>query len=98
MNGWGPKAAAGTRFFIFQEVRNFRPEPRGKREQFGCLLRQALSIGPANQLNRYLLKKVDALELSVRSANCPRNDNIKRRGIRVAGSEPPPRRLDMQTY
>ena len=29
-----------------------------------------------NQLNRYLLKKVDELELSVRSANCPKNDNI----------------------
>jgi DNA-directed RNA polymerase subunit alpha len=30
----------------------------------------------ANQLNRYLLKKVDELELSVRSANCLENDNI----------------------
>ncbi len=30
----------------------------------------------ANQLNRYLLKKVDELELSVRSANCLKNDNI----------------------
>ena len=29
-----------------------------------------------NQLNRYLLKKVDELELSVRSANCLNNDNI----------------------
>src|ERR671910_503889 len=29
-----------------------------------------------NQLNRYLLKKVDELELSVRSANCLKNDNI----------------------
>src|SRR6478609_5603537 len=28
-----------------------------------------------NQLNRYLLKKVDELELSVRSANCLKNDN-----------------------
>ena len=28
------------------------------------------------QLNRYLLKKVDELELSVRSANCLKNDNI----------------------
>ena len=32
--------------------------------------------GDANQLNRYLLKKVDELELSVRSANCLKNDNI----------------------
>ncbi|AAV89165.1 DNA-directed RNA polymerase alpha subunit [Zymomonas mobilis subsp. mobilis ZM4 = ATCC 31821] len=30
----------------------------------------------ANQLNRNLLKKVDELELSVRSANCLKNDNI----------------------
>lgn len=29
-----------------------------------------------NQINRYLLKKVDELELSVRSANCLKNDNI----------------------
>ena len=29
-----------------------------------------------NQLNRYLHKKVDELELSVRSANCLKNDNI----------------------
>src|SRR3954465_12824156 len=29
-----------------------------------------------NQLNRNLLKKVDELELSVRSANCLKNDNI----------------------
>jgi DNA-directed RNA polymerase subunit alpha len=27
-------------------------------------------------INRYLLKKVDELELSVRSANCLKNDNI----------------------
>jgi DNA-directed RNA polymerase subunit alpha len=32
--------------------------------------------GDTNQLNRYLLKKVDELELSVRSANCLKNDNI----------------------
>mgnify|MGYP001097388342 CR=1 FL=1 len=32
--------------------------------------------GDTNQINRYLLKKVDELELSVRSANCLKNDNI----------------------
>ena len=32
--------------------------------------------GSANVINRYLLKKVDELELSVRSANCLKNDNI----------------------
>jgi DNA-directed RNA polymerase subunit alpha len=43
---------------------------------------QSSAAGPAesqadtNQLNRYLLKKVDELELSVRSANCLKNDNI----------------------
>ena len=34
------------------------------------------STADTNQLNRYLLKKVDELELSVRSANCLKNDNI----------------------
>ena len=34
------------------------------------------SEGDTNQINRYLLKKVDELELSVRSANCLKNDNI----------------------
>jgi len=37
---------------------------------------QATEESDANQLNRYLLKKVDELELSVRSANCLKNDNI----------------------
>jgi DNA-directed RNA polymerase subunit alpha len=36
----------------------------------------AESEADANQLNRYLLNKVDELELSVRSANCLKNDNI----------------------
>ncbi|MDE2339628.1 MAG: DNA-directed RNA polymerase subunit alpha [Alphaproteobacteria bacterium] len=35
-----------------------------------------VSYGDTSQLNRYLLKKVDELELSVRSANCLKNDNI----------------------
>lgn len=34
------------------------------------------SAGDSNQINRFLLKKVDELELSVRSANCLKNDNI----------------------
>lgn len=41
----------------------------------------------ANQLNRYLLKKVDELELSVRSANCLKNDNIIYIGDLVQKSE-----------
>ena len=35
-----------------------------------------VSGGDTQQINRYLLKKVDELELSVRSANCLKNDNI----------------------
>jgi DNA-directed RNA polymerase subunit alpha len=34
------------------------------------------SASDTNHINRYLLKKVDELELSVRSANCLKNDNI----------------------
>jgi DNA-directed RNA polymerase subunit alpha len=34
------------------------------------------AAGDTAQINRYLLKKVDELELSVRSANCLKNDNI----------------------
>ena len=34
------------------------------------------NAGDTQQINRYLLKKVDELELSVRSANCLKNDNI----------------------
>src|SRR3569623_1097137 len=36
----------------------------------------AANTGVTQQINRYLLKKVDELELSVRSANCLKNDNI----------------------
>ena len=42
----------------------------------GVTLAPLESESDANQLNRYLLKKVDELELSVRSANCLKNDNI----------------------
>ncbi len=43
--------------------------------------------GDTNQLNRYLLKKVDELELSVRSANCLKNDNIVYIGDLIQKSE-----------
>jgi DNA-directed RNA polymerase subunit alpha len=46
-----------------------------------------VSESDANQLNRYLLKKVDELELSVRSANCLKNDNIIYIGDLVGKSE-----------
>ena len=42
----------------------------------GMAAQQSQAESDANQLNRYLLKKVDELELSVRSANCLKNDNI----------------------
>ncbi len=45
------------------------------------------SESDTNQLNRYLLKKVDELELSVRSANCLKNDNIIYIGDLVGKSE-----------
>ncbi|MBV8971460.1 MAG: DNA-directed RNA polymerase subunit alpha [Sphingomonadaceae bacterium] len=52
----------------------------------------AMPIGPVEiddtaALNRYLLKKVDELELSVRSANCLKNDNIIYIGDLVQKSE-----------
>jgi len=43
--------------------------------------------GDTQQINRYLLKKVDELELSVRSANCLKNDNIIYIGDLVGKSE-----------
>ncbi|MBS0505228.1 MAG: DNA-directed RNA polymerase subunit alpha [Proteobacteria bacterium] len=42
----------------------------------GTAMAPADAEADSNQLNRYLLKKVDELELSVRSANCLKNDNI----------------------
>jgi len=42
----------------------------------GGMQSHSVDEGDTNQLNRYLLKKVDELELSVRSANCLKNDNI----------------------
>jgi DNA-directed RNA polymerase subunit alpha len=35
-----------------------------------------VELDDSASINRYLLKKVDELELSVRSANCLKNDNI----------------------
>ncbi len=48
---------------------------------------QPVDESDTNQLNRYLLKKVDELELSVRSANCLKNDNIIYIGDLVQKSE-----------
>jgi DNA-directed RNA polymerase subunit alpha len=52
----------------------------------------SMPLGPVElddtaALNRYLLKKVDELELSVRSANCLKNDNIIYIGDLVQKSE-----------
>ena len=40
------------------------------------MLGATMAESNTSQINRYLLKKVDELELSVRSANCLKNDNI----------------------
>jgi DNA-directed RNA polymerase subunit alpha len=49
--------------------------PAGQSPMIGVAAHQP-EESDTNQLNRYLLKKVDELELSVRSANCLKNDNI----------------------
>ncbi|HKR93277.1 DNA-directed RNA polymerase subunit alpha [Novosphingobium sp.] len=50
--------------------------PVGTSPMIGMAAGAVAEESDANQLNRYLLKKVDELELSVRSANCLKNDNI----------------------
>ncbi len=50
--------------------------PMGASPMIGLAASVPVDEGDTNQLNRYLLKKVDELELSVRSANCLKNDNI----------------------
>jgi DNA-directed RNA polymerase subunit alpha len=50
--------------------------PSGHVQQMVGISAHPVDEGDTNQLNRYLLKKVDELELSVRSANCLKNDNI----------------------
>ncbi|MFM5907462.1 MAG: DNA-directed RNA polymerase subunit alpha [Novosphingobium sp.] len=50
--------------------------PMGSSPMIGMAAAAPTDEGDTNQLNRYLLKKVDELELSVRSANCLKNDNI----------------------
>jgi DNA-directed RNA polymerase subunit alpha len=50
--------------------------PMGSSPMIGIAAAVPVDEGDTNQLNRYLLKKVDELELSVRSANCLKNDNI----------------------
>jgi DNA-directed RNA polymerase subunit alpha len=50
--------------------------PVGSSPMIGIAVPSQSDDGDTNQLNRYLLKKVDELELSVRSANCLKNDNI----------------------
>ncbi len=50
--------------------------PTGTSPMIGLAVSSPAEEGDTNQLNRYLLKKVDELELSVRSANCLKNDNI----------------------
>ena len=58
-------------FVHFEDV-----APMGASPMIGMAASAPAEEGDTNQLNRYLLKKVDELELSVRSANCLKNDNI----------------------
>ena len=60
-------------FVHFDEGLTMMSAPAG---MVGAAASPADAEADANQLNRYLLKKVDELELSVRSANCLKNDNI----------------------
>ena len=50
--------------------------PMGASPMIGMAASAPADESDTNQLNRDLLKKVDELELSVRSANCLKNDNI----------------------
>ena len=63
-------------FVHFDEGMTLTSLPTGMAAGAGAGAGGADSDQDANQLNRYLLKKVDELELSVRSANCLKNDNI----------------------
>ena len=56
--------------------RRFFPLPTAGPSTGGSAAAAEEGEGDTNQINRYLLKKVDELELSVRSANCLKNDNI----------------------
>ena len=58
--------------FVHFEEGQVRQAP----QMAGTAVSPAETQADTNQLNRYLLKKVDELELSVRSANCLKNDNI----------------------
>jgi DNA-directed RNA polymerase subunit alpha len=58
--------------FVHFDEGQVRPAP----QMAGTAASPAETQADTNQLNRYLLKKVDELELSVRSANCLKNDNI----------------------
>ena len=60
--------------FVHFDDSQVRPAPASMAGMAGGGAAEAST--DTNQLNRYLLKKVDELELSVRSANCLKNDNI----------------------
>src|SRR3546814_11692026 len=55
---------------------NFEEPTQGVSAPIGLAAVPAEAESESGQINRYLLKKVDELELSVRSANCLKNDNI----------------------
>jgi DNA-directed RNA polymerase subunit alpha len=61
--------------FVHFDDSSFQSAPRSS-GGVAAPAQQTESAGDTQQINRYLLKKVDELELSVRSSNCLKNDNI----------------------
>src|SRR3546814_7982411 len=53
---------------------NFEEPAQGASAPIGLAAAPAEAEAESGQINRYLLKKVDELELSVRSANCLQNE------------------------
>src|SRR3546814_5013050 len=53
---------------------NFEEPAQGASAPIGLAAAPAEAEAESGQINRYLLKKVDELELSVRSANCLKKD------------------------
>ena len=69
---------------LFEGVATLRPEFKWATRYIKRVSKK--SVEP--KFHRYLLKKVDELELSVRSANCLKNDNIIYIGDLVQKTEP----------
>src|SRR3546814_20463699 len=66
---------------------NFEEPAQGASAPIGLADAPAEAEAESGQINRYLLKKVDELELSVRSANCLKNDHTIYLGTLVQTNE-----------